>query len=47
MEQTPFWVSNIHSSFYGTPGFTDVYKSGHEPHKGLDTKTRWLTDRQL
>jgi hypothetical protein len=22
-------------------------KSGHEPHTGLNTKTDWLTDRQL
>jgi hypothetical protein len=25
----------------------DIVKSGHEPQKGLDTKTDWLTDRQL
>jgi hypothetical protein len=25
----------------------DNVKSGHEPHKGLDTKTDWLTGRQL
>jgi hypothetical protein len=25
----------------------DKVKSGHEPQKGLDTKTDWLTGRQL
>jgi hypothetical protein len=25
----------------------DKVKSGHEPQKGLDTKTDWLTDHQL
>jgi hypothetical protein len=25
----------------------DKVKSDHEPQKGLDTKTNWLTDRQL
>jgi hypothetical protein len=25
----------------------DKEESGHEPQKGLDTKTDWLTDRQL
>jgi hypothetical protein len=25
----------------------DKVKSGHEPQKGLETKTDWLTDREL
>jgi hypothetical protein len=25
----------------------DKVKSGREPQKGLDTKTDWLTDRQM